>query len=303
MEQLRGQLLSMLTSYGVTVGSSFVLDPQNEPFPVQVRREVAGVSVFELERLSYPLWVDVRRDGMDTDSLITSNLPGVVLQWASPLVIDVEKNADREVVTFLRSSDKSWLRTSPNVNPDLDDPELGFPVEGVQGRQALGVSITGSFESFFKGRPNPFEELAARAAEEAENPPEGVFRLQPLQPPDEIPPTIERSPDSARLIVVGSSEFLDDFVLGVWRGLSPDRYLLNLQFLENAVDWAIEDEALLALRSRGTVARFLDPLEEGDQTFWEVLNYGVALTALIAIGIVWTLRRRTERPMRLVDIT
>jgi len=301
MEQVRGQLLSMLTSYGVTVGSSFVLDPQNEPFVAQVRREVAGVPVFELAELPYPPWVDVRGDGMDSESLITSNLPGLVLQWASPLKVDPQKNADRDVATFLRSTDKSWLRTSSNINPDLDDPELGFPVEGDQGSQALGVSITGSFESFFKGRVNPFEELAARAVEEAANPPAGVFRPQPLQPPDEIPTTIQESPNSARLIVVGSSEFLDDFVLGVWRGLSPDRYLLNLQFLENTVDWAVEDQALLALRSRGTVARFLDPLEEGDQAFWEVLNYGVALTALTVIGIVWYLRRRAERPMRLVD--
>ena len=116
MEQVRGQLLSMLTSYGVTVGSSFVLDPRNEPFVAQVRREVAGVSVFELEDLPYPFWVDVRGDGMDTDSLITSNLPGLTLQWASPLEVDVQKNAERDVVTFLRSTDESWLRTSPNIN-------------------------------------------------------------------------------------------------------------------------------------------------------------------------------------------
>ena len=303
MEPLGGYLLPMLSTYGVEVGESFVLDPQNESFPIQVRREVNGIPVFELESLSYPHWVDVRQDGMDTDNLITSNLPGLTLQWVSPIQLDPQKNAQRDVATFIRSTEESWIRASADVNPDLENhPGMGFPIEGDQGSHPLAVSVTGSFESFFKGQANPFEALAAQVEyEKVHGPPEDVFRIRPLEPPDEIPVTIEQSPASARLVVVGSSEFLDDFVLGMSRGLSPDRYLLNLQFLENAVDWAVEDEALLALRSRGTVARFLKPLEEGEQVQYEAANYGVALAALIAIGVVWTLRRRTEKPMTLVD--
>jgi ABC-2 type transport system permease protein len=303
MERVGGQLREMLSSYGVTVDESFVLDTQNESFPVQVRRMVNGIPVFELESLSYPHWVDIRRDGMDTDNLITSNLPGLTLQWVSPLQPDPQKNAEREVATFVHSTEESWVRPSPDVNPDLEaHPELGFPIEGDQGPKPLAVSITGSFDSFYKGRANPFEELAAQVAyEEEHGPPPNVIRIRPLEPPEEIPVTIEESPASARLVVIGSTEFLDDFVLGMSRGLSPNRYLLNLQFLENTVDWAVEDAALLALRSRGTVARFLKPLEDGEQTLYEAVNYGVALAALIAIGIIWTLRRRTERPMSLVE--
>ena len=60
------------------------------------------------------------------------------------------------------------------------------------------------------------------------------------------------SPESARLIVVSSAEFLDDTVLGISQNLSRDRYLYNLQLVLNAVDWAVEDEDLLSIRSRGT---------------------------------------------------
>jgi hypothetical protein len=69
------------------------------------------------------------------------------------------------------------------------------------------------------------------------------------------------------------------------------------------VDWSVEDEDLLTIRSRGTYARLLNPLEEGQQTFWEVLNYALVLLALVVIGGVWTLRRRSEQPMALVDET
>jgi hypothetical protein len=58
---------------------------------------------------------------------------------------------------------------------------------------------------------------------------------------------------------------------------------------------------LLSIRTRGTYARLLEPLEKGQQTFWEGLNYGLVVLALVAIGVVWTVRRRSEQPMALVD--
>jgi hypothetical protein len=34
---------------------------------------------------------------------------------------------------------------------------------------------------------------------------------------------------------------------------------------------------------------------------WEVINYVVALVALIGIGIIWRTRQRSEVPMELVE--
>jgi ABC-2 type transport system permease protein len=113
--------------------------------------------------------------------------------------------------------------------------------------------------------------------------------------------TIESSPASARLVVVGSAEFLDDVVLEISRSLSQDRYLHNLQFLQNAVDWSVEDEDLLAIRSRGTYARLLRPLGETAQVRWEVFNYVVALLGLIGIGVLWQMRQRNEAPILPVE--
>jgi ABC-2 type transport system permease protein len=108
---------------------------------------------------------------------------------------------------------------------------------------------------------------------------------------------IERSPESSRLVVVGSAEFLDDVVLEISRSQSQDRYLHNLQFVQNAVDWAVEDEDLLSIRSRGTFTRLLNPLTRAEQSFWEALNYGFALLGLIVVGVFWYMRRRNEEPM------
>ncbi len=286
IEDSKDGLQEMLASYGVEVGDALVMDPQNEPFPARVERRVGRFSVEEIQRVDYPFFVDIRRDGMAKERPITSDLPAITLQWAAPLEIDQVKNQDRDVVTLLRSTDESWLRSSINVQPNSAAyPEFGFPVEGEQKSRALAVSIRGSFDSFFKGQPPPSpDEEGGESTEQTE-----------LQTP------IEASPESSRLVVIGSAEFLDDTVLNFSRSLSADRYLLNLQFLQNSVDWLAEDEDLLSLRSRGTNTRLLKPLDEKEQTMWEALNYGVALLALIVLGVVWSVRQRSETPMLLVD--
>ena len=285
VEQVADGLKELLNSYGIEVGDSMVLDPQNEPFPVQVQRSAGGVQIYEIQELDYPPFVDVRPDGMDNESAIVSDLPAVTMHWSSPLKVDDQKNADRQVTTLLQSTEGAWLRTELDVQPNPEQyPQYGFPVEGEQQSWPLAVSIRGSFESFFQDRPSPFQDTEA------------------LTPTLEAPlGTIKVSPESSRLVVIGSAEFIDDPILDLSRQLSMDRYLSNLQFMQNAVDWSVEDEDLLTIRSRGTYARLLKPLEKGEQTFWEVLNYALVLLTLLVIGGVWTLRRRSEQPMPLVD--
>ena len=101
--------------------------------------------------------------------------------------------------------------------------------------------------------------------------------------------------------MIGSGEFVDDFVLNLSSQLIQDQVLNNLQFAQNAVDYSVEDTDLLAIRSRGTFTRLLDPLTEGEQSTWEFGNYAVALVALVVIGGLWYVRRRNERPMELIN--
>ena len=116
---------------------------------------------------------------------------------------------------------------------------------------------------------------------------------------EELPPEpiITESPDSARLVVIGSSEFINDTVIGISRSLGQDRFLNSLEFLHNAVDWAVEDQELLAIRSRGSHARLLAPMDRKEQRFWEWLNYGIALTALVLVAVAGWFVGRREKPL------
>ena len=295
IETVHDGLDEMLAHYGVNLGDALVMDPQSEPFPVPIQRDVGSISVIDYQQIPFPFFVDVRNDGMADESPIVSNLPAVTLHWASPVEVDETKNQDREVTLLLQSTGGAWLRTDTNVQPDLNTyPQLGFPVEGEQKAYPLAVSLRGTFESYFADKPSPFLEAEETATAETTPTPEGAAE-------EPIPGTVEISPETARLVVIGSSEFLDDAILEISSSLSQDRYLNNLQFLQNAVDWSVEDEDLLSIRSRGTYARPLQPMEESEQTFWEGLNYAVALLAVIGIGVVWNTRQRGKEPMPLVD--
>jgi ABC-2 type transport system permease protein len=283
VEPLPEGLASLLAHYGVEVGESMVLDPRNEPMPVQVQRDAGGFQVVEIQELAYPHFVDVRPDNMDEESPIVANLPAVTLHWVSPLTVDEGGAESREVTELLRSTDTSWLSTSTDVQPNPELYELyGFPVEGEQASHVLAASVRGSFESYYQDNPSPFETSV---------PLTDTLGLG----------TIEVSPESARLVVVGSSEFINDAVLDLSRSLAPERYLNNLQFVQNTIDWSVEDEDLLTIRSGGSYARLLQPLDNTQRATWMWANYAVALLALVAIGLVWYLRRRSEQPMVLVD--
>ena len=62
----------------------------------------------------------------------------------------------------------------------------------------------------------------------------------------------------------------------------------SLQLIANAVDWSLEDRALLAIRSRGHFNRTLPPLEEAQRTTLEYSNYAVALALL---GLIFGIHR------------
>ncbi len=110
-----------------------------------------------------------------------------------------------------------------------------------------------------------------------------------------------RAADSARLVVIGSSEFVDDTVLQMASSLAGDQVLNNVQFVQNVVDWAAEDTELLSLRSRGPAMHLLAPMGETQQQFWELLTYFLVFAGLLTAGAAVYAWRRRERPMPLSE--
>jgi ABC-2 type transport system permease protein len=296
LQPVKDGLQALLDFYGVHVENSIVMDPQNEPFPVQVARNVGGIAVQQIQALNYPFFPDVRSDAMDASSPIVARLPAVTMNFASPITLDQTQNANRKTTVLLKSSPRSWLTTNTDIQPNFQlYPDAGFAPEGTPQAQPLAVSVQGVFTSFFKGKASPFQPSSSTAP-----------NANPAATPTPVPPQaanlIEESPDTARLVVVGSAEFVDDIILQLSSRLTQDRYLNNLQFVQNAVDWSVEDLDLLSIRSRGTITRVLKPMDPREASTWEIANYFIAGLALIVVGVIWYYRRRNEQPIELVQV-
>lgn len=270
-------LQEMLASYGVSVGQELVMDTQNAPFGAIITGGTQDI----IDVIPYPFLVDVRQEGMDQDSGMMSNLASLVVSWASPITVDGDLNADREVTTLLRSSKNAWLRASSSLNASFQYTDTYYLVEGERKAYPLGVVIEGVFTSYFADKPSPFEGQAEDAS---------------------IPAFLSESSDSARLVVIGSGEFLNDNMFAILGSIGQDRYTNTLQFMQNAVDWSVQDTALSAIRTRGTSTRLLESLDDKERRGWEILNYGAALVALLALSITYWLRKRAEEPMPLVGV-
>ena len=318
LKPLEGTLGEQLRHYGVEVPQTLVLDAQNQPFPTQVTRNAGGIQVQEVQALNYPFFVDVRQSGMDGQAGITSNLANVALYWTSPVVITgtnvVRTNSPASVqtstpavtgapitgTTLLQSSANTWLSSEPNIQPDFQRfPNGGFEIGGPLGVQPLAVSLQGAFGSYFAGKPNPLAAAAPPAQGADGGAPITAATVVTGSAPIVTP--LLQAADSARLVVVGSSEFVDDAVLQMVSSLAGDQVLNNVQFVQNAVDWAAEDTDLLSLRSRGPATHLLEPLGEMQQQFWELLTYFLVLAGLVAAGATVYAWRRRERPMPLSE--
>ncbi len=275
-------LADWLKHNGLRLEDKVVMDRQNVPFPVPVERNLGGYSVQEMRMLDYPYFVDVRNQGLNSNNPITANLPQLTMAWASPIALDTKAQAGRQITELLHSSPKSWLSSSLNVMPQVDSRGVApYQAEGEQQPYLLGVISQGKFDSYFAGKPSPL--LAAAEDDKAEKTAGDKSAAADKQTVSGI---IEHSPASARIILFSSNDFLSDPVISMAGAASGGQNLGGLQLMANTLDWALEDAGLLSIRSRSNFNRTLPTMEPGRQMFWEYLNYGLALLALLLVAFI-----------------
>lgn len=290
MTEKKTGLEEWLEHNGIVIEKQLVLDPQNTPFPVPVQRNLGGFMVRETKLVNYPYFVDIRPDGMNEDSGITSGLQQVTMNWPSPITIDPEKNKGRKVIKLLESSEKSWLSASTMIQPDFQTHgELGFATEGEQEPHLLAAAIEGGFTSYFTGKPSPLLKKGEEEEQPQQTPPGQEEEKKEEQV---IIRQLDKSPDTARIIVFGSNSFLSDTVLGISSSVMRTNYLGPVQLIANTVDWSLEDRGLLSIRGRSHFSRPLHPITKNEQLFWEYLNYGLVL---LGLAIIWLLRLRIRK--------
>jgi len=284
-KQISG-LEEWLKHHGISMDESMVLDPQNASLPIPVRRNIGPISVNEIQMMPYPHFPDIRTDGLDNDNAMTSALGQLSLNWVSPINLDEEKNKQRQVSRLLHSSPNSWVSSDLNMVPDYRIyPDNGFATQSERGSKLLAVAVQGSFESYFKGKQSPLIESKAESDKKPDEEGKADNNEEKAEEKTVVSGVIERSSDSARIILIASNTFANDTVISLASQGQGNAYTRPLEFVQNAVDWSLDDQGLLAIRSRAQLSRILAPLQQGDRVFWEYLNYTLALLGLGAVAL------------------
>ena len=286
-----------LAFQGLKIDDTLVLDRQNTPLPVPVERTLGGMQVREIEMVPYPHFPDIRGAGLDAANPITSSLNQVTVDWASPITVDAAVAQDaaksRKSEVLMKTSPASWTSTDTNLVPDYETfPNDGFAVKGARAPQAVAVLLEGHFDSFFKGKPSPLTPAQPPSpdASKAESSKPEPGKAPP--PPDTSAPAsglIDASPESARIILIASDAFATDMSIQLASQGVGTLYTKPIELAQNAIDYALEDRSLLAIRGRSRFARTLAPVGGTTQ---RAIEYGDYVLALAALGIVWWWRRR-----------
>ncbi|MDZ7670412.1 MAG: Gldg family protein [Gammaproteobacteria bacterium] len=289
-----------LAHHGVNIAEGMVMDRQNAAFPAPVTRQAGGFSFQEMVMLDYPYFLDIRPPGLNEDMPVTGSLPQVTLAWASPLEMVLGDDAATSAVALLRSSPESWISTDPDVMPRVTESGLsGFEPQGELSSHTVGLLLEGRFESAFAGQSSPLLDRSESATGDETSIEAATLDEEDAGSPDTadelgvVTSVIERSPESARLFVFGSNDFLADQILQVIGSAEGTIYTNSLELMANVTDYALEDRSLLDIRSRGHFNRTLPPMDETQQAGVEALNYALALGG-IALVFLWH-RRRVKR--------
>jgi ABC-2 type transport system permease protein len=284
-----------LDQLGLKIENSMILDPQNTSLPMPVQRQVGSMTVNEIVMMPYPHFPDVRGEGMNSDHPSNSGLQQMTFNWASPLTVDADKNKSRTVTTLFKSSPRSWKSNEEDVSSRLDiipdytlHPKSGFAPGVVRNSYPLAVAVQGIFESRFKAQDSP---LLAESAEDASDA-DGEESAPSEEAENAYGSVMQSSSDSARLVLIASNAFAEDFSLSlVSQGMGME-YTAPLAFIQNVVDLSLDDHGLLSIRGRSRLSRTLEPMTPDESRVHEYANYGIAV---LGLGLVWSIRRLRVR--------
>jgi ABC-2 type transport system permease protein len=290
LQEWESGLRDWLAYQGLEIQKTLVLDEQNTQLPAPVIRRSGGYEFQDAQLLDYPYFIDLRPPGLATHP-VTANLPQVTMAWASPITANAKEG--QRIAVLLESSDQSWQRDSLDIMPKVDAGGLNNfnppPADGeanssasATGGSILGVIVKGRFNSFFADRDETLDASAVR--EDMSSPPLMMARG-----------LLEHSPESARIVLYASNDFMSDQVMKSIVAASGTQYLGPLELFMNTLDWSLQDEQLLSIRSRGHFNRTLPPMERRVQLLLESVNYGVALLLLLLLALGSWLRTILRR--------
>ena len=270
--------MKLLEHYGVKVLPELVLDQLSET--ASFRSGPYNVMI------PYPFWVRVVRQNTQTDNPVVSGIETMVMPWVSPLEVLKDRLGGRQAAVLAQSSPYSWtMKGYFDLTPREN---MEAPEKDAMRQQVLAVALSGSFASYFAGKPVP-----------PVPGPEGGVKESPADRPEDkksgpakadktgaAPEVVKQSPET-RIIVAGNARFVTDNFIAQYDG--------NLAFLLNAIDWCTADDALMGIRARESGESTLYVMSDDVKAAVRLGNMLAMPAAVSLLGLVLLYLRRRRK--------
>ncbi len=279
-------LEKLLTHYGINIKKAYVLDKQC--YKHQAPQEMGGG---EQNIYFAPMLKDAT---INTKPDFMKNIKGLIAMQISPLEI-VEENIDKEKITvtkLLSSSDESWLMEGMiNLNPMfIRPPEMKAEMKSYD----LAYLLSGTFTSYFKGKPIPEKETIKKGIleETAEEKTAGNIKKSEGKPMPEGPTAsysfLETS-KPVKLFVLPCSQMLGDNML------DPEGQSTNATFILNIIDHLNGENDIAILRSKQQTLNPIAQTTPFDRGFIKAANIIGLPILVILFGAGVFIKRRTRK--------
>jgi ABC-2 type transport system permease protein len=252
-------LFDMLKTYGVEVGRNLVLDASAKRIPVQRNTGYMTIQSYEV----YNHWVAAAGQGLSRSNPVTAGLSGLTLFWPSSLTPREVPDVNCEII--VSSGRDSWLIKDRYPTNPYEAASFRVLAANSDGRYPLALALSGSFPSYFAGKPAPAQGAGSSAKRDLS--------------------------DKTRLIVVGDADAARDVLLRV----GDSEY--NTMFFENAADWLSGEDSLMSIRSRAMRDMTLNRIEDRATKdavilFSQIINLAAVPLLIAGAGVFRYLRRR-----------
>ncbi|WP_335964264.1 gliding motility-associated ABC transporter substrate-binding protein GldG [Galbibacter sp. PAP.153] len=252
------RLDDMLFRYGVRINKSLVQDLISTPVTVTNQNGEIPINWFYSPMVAPP-----------NNHPINKSLNVVKLEFASP--IDTLPNDIKKTI-LLKSSPQSKVVGVPTMY-SLDEFDTQQHIETFNdGNKTLGVLLEGKFVSAFKNRVKPFKLAQNRDADAKEN----------------------------KIIVISDGDIANynyvnkkPLINGVDKWTK--QVYGNKEFLLNSINYLLDDNGLINIRSKEIALAFLNKQKTYEQkTFWKAINIGVPIVLILLFGIAFYYFKRKK---------
>ncbi len=250
----------MLRQYGLRINADLVRDLQCAS--VTIVQQQYGFNI----QSQVPFPYLPRVNSFSKGNMMVKDLQNLVLFFVSSIdTVGVgAKGLHAEIL--VRSSKQSGRQTGMFLFDPLQQytreefPESSLP---------LGAVVEGSFTSLYAGKPAPVDTTPGS------------------KPPSTNPAT--RSPDT-RVVLIGDGDFARDQFMGGSRD--------NVTFFANMVDYLVDENGLITIRTKDATLPPLEQLEDGTR---KIIKYATLVTPpLLVLGygaIRWRMRKARKKAL------